>query len=155
MLGDHRLPTFETAVLFVQAIMFSVLGLLSIVAIVGSIANSRSASFICAKMFAIHLFLTIVSVAFVLYATLRPISNADVQSCLASSTDELVIEFCEKGFSILKALPIMFLGIVIFVQLYAYIILVNYTEKLDVDEAASIIDYAPSEKKWKSNYLDV
>lgn len=85
----------------------------------GGITNSRSVAYIYGKMIAIHLVVTLLSLGLTLYMTFRPTNAEEVLTCLRGSGDEYVIQFCQKGISVVHGLPLLIYGGVLLAQLCA------------------------------------
>ncbi|KAK0503486.1 hypothetical protein EDD18DRAFT_633922 [Armillaria luteobubalina] len=138
LMASHPLPLQDEIAQFVQAIVFSLLGLFSILGFAEGISQNRNFAFIYCKLVAIHYAIIIGAFAFTLYSTFRHVDSLTVASCIQGDLDQFVIQFCNKGWSFVKGLPIIWYSVVLLVQAYAYILAVNFAEKLDIDDISRI-----------------
>ncbi|KAL1721080.1 hypothetical protein EV715DRAFT_249427 [Schizophyllum commune] len=137
MLKEHPVPVQDQVSLVFQAVVFSLLGILSIFGygLLSTLSKSVTAALIYSRLLVIHLIFTILSLIFTLYSTFRPQDQGDVKSCINGSVDEFSIEFCQKGWSTVTVLPLALFAAILFNQLcecYAIVIARSYSEDLDV-----------------------
>ncbi|KAL1677407.1 hypothetical protein EV122DRAFT_279193 [Schizophyllum commune] len=132
MLKEHPVPVQDQVSLVFQAVVFSLLGILSIFGLLSTLSKSVTAALIYSRLLVIHLIFTILSLIFTLYSTFRPQDQSDVKSCINGSVDEFPIEFCQKGWSTVTVLPLALFAAILFNQLYAIVIARSYSEDLDV-----------------------
>ncbi|PBK78390.1 hypothetical protein ARMSODRAFT_1077955 [Armillaria solidipes] len=138
LMASHPLPLQDEIAQFVQAIVFSLLGLFSVLGFAEGISQNRNFAFIYCKLVAIHYTAIIGAFAFTLYSTFRHVDSLTIASCIQGDLDEFAIQFCSKGWSFVKGLPIIWYTVVLLIQAYAYILAVNFAEKLDIDDISRI-----------------
>jgi hypothetical protein len=103
---------------------------------------------------------SIASGAFFLYTLFHQTGDNDIQSCINGSTDDLKKEACKKGFEVIRGVIVGVFVLVWLIELCAYsnfqllrqshayklnhidgcIIVSNYVEQLDEEEAAQYPD---------------
>ncbi|KAF8921051.1 hypothetical protein CPB85DRAFT_1486815 [Mucidula mucida] len=138
-LESHPNPLLDTIALFVQAIVFSLLGFFSIIGFVMGVSKNRPIAFIYPKILLVHYVAMLGAFAFTLFYTFRPVSALTVASCAAGSLDDVIDQFCTKGWSLIKLLPLIWYIVVLtLIQPYAFILADNLAEKLEIDDIARV-----------------
>jgi hypothetical protein len=81
--------------------------------------NSRGASFIYAKFVMIHLALFFAVFGYTMFSTFRPISPKSVSDCIGgdSQYDDMVLEFCRHGWSVVKGVSVAAYSLGLLVQI--------------------------------------
>ncbi|KAJ7156981.1 hypothetical protein C8R43DRAFT_411171 [Mycena crocata] len=135
----HPLGLRDKVITIIQAGVFSSLFLLSPLGFVAALKRARGACYIYSKFILIHTPLLLLSLGLSLFTTLSPdkSDSKGVEKCLNGSPSPIIAQFCNHDLSLVRILPIAFLGASILVQFYVWIISISYAENLDVDAAAS------------------
>lgn len=85
------------------------------------ITKGRGLLYIYSKIILLYILLNMGGLAWVFYSALRKVDDGVVLNCERSDgNDELVKQFCEKGFNFVKGLPIAFLITALLVQICEY-----------------------------------
>ncbi|KAF9053947.1 hypothetical protein BDZ89DRAFT_1032329 [Hymenopellis radicata] len=138
-LETHPNPLLDTIALFVQAIVFSLLGFFSVIGFVMGVLKNRHIAFIYPKILAVHYVAMLGALAYTLFYTFRPVSALTVASCAAGSLDDVIDQFCTKGLSLIKLLPLIWYIVVLtLIQPYAFVLADNLAEKLEIDDIARV-----------------
>lgn len=136
MLKSHPIPVQDQVSLVFQAVVFSILVILSVFGLLCTLTKSLTAALIYSRLLVIHLIFTVLSLAFTMYSTFRPQDKDVVTACIDGSRDEFPIEFCQKGWSTVTVLPLALFTAVLFNQFYAIVIARSYVENLDITLAS-------------------
>ncbi|KAJ6623470.1 hypothetical protein B0H10DRAFT_794444 [Mycena sp. CBHHK59/15] len=131
----HPLDLLDKAALMARAVVFSLLLVLSFFGFAAAIKNTRSGVYICGKFIFIHTTLISLSFAFTIYSTLRTTNQEQVTKCINGSNGTSILQFCNKGWSLIKILPVALFGLTLIAQFYAWIIALSYADELDIDGA--------------------
>ncbi|KAJ7582938.1 hypothetical protein C8J56DRAFT_956094 [Mycena floridula] len=152
---DHPIDLLDEIALFAQAIVFSLLGVFSFIGLLGSILNNRSMVQIYSKLVAIQFVLTVASFGFTLFYTFRPVTPGVVFDCTGGNRDDIIVQFCEKGWNLVKAIPIFVYAASLLVLAYTHIIAVNFLEEMELDEASWSGSYKPSADYFQAKRLNM
>ena len=66
------------------------------------------------------------ALGFTLYTSLRPAKDGEINSCVSSSTNWVVIQFCQQGLSLIKAFPVIWFSVATVVQTCEQLLLSYY-----------------------------
>jgi len=148
-IADHPMEFQDEIALFVQAIIFSLYAVFSLIGIAAGLANSRILAHSYSRLTALQFVLTVLSLGFTLYYTFHPVSDGVVFNCTAGNPDQFVVEFCAKGWSLVKGIPLIAYAVSLLVQCYSFVVTVNFVEQSELDEAARwsrSFTFGPSEE---------
>lgn len=134
----HPVVVQDEIALFAQAIVFSLYGLFSLIGLIGGLVKNRIICHIYARLLAILFGLTILSFGYTLYYTFRPTSDGEVLSCTRGDPDQFIVQFCDKGWSLVKGVPLVAFVTSLVIQCYTYIITGNFLEERELDEASRV-----------------
>ncbi|KAK7467291.1 hypothetical protein VKT23_004348 [Stygiomarasmius scandens] len=132
------LPLQSEMFLLIQAVTFSLLVILSLLGVIGGVMQIRGIVFVYPRLLVGHCLLVILSFALSLYLALVPLDASVVIQCAAGTRDDLIAQFCKSGWSIVNGLSVCLLGMALPVQVYAFILAINFAEDTEYDDAASI-----------------
>lgn len=133
---DHPIEFQDEIALFTQAIVFSLYAVFSLVGLVAGLGNNRVLAHVYSRLTAVHFVLMVLSLGFTLYYTFHPVSNGVIFNCTAGDPDQLIVQFCGKGWSLVKGIPIIAYAVSLLVQCYSFVIAVNFVEQHELDEAS-------------------
>lgn len=130
--------------LYIQTVMYTLLAVISLFGLVGTLIKNRSFISLYYSLVTFHLAFHIVTGAFSLYALYHKDGDRDIQNCINNANNglsnsdgtQLTKEVCEKGFAFIRYVAIGVYVAVILVELYGCIIVGNYVDQLDEEEAA-------------------
>ncbi|THU77804.1 hypothetical protein K435DRAFT_74829 [Dendrothele bispora CBS 962.96] len=134
----NTIPIGGEIFLLIQAITFSLLAVLALLGIAGGVAQIRGILYIYPKLLSGHYLLIITSFASSLYMVFSPLNDRAVALCLKGVNDEFIAQFCKPGWSLINGLSVCLLAVTLPVQLYTFIIAINFAEDTEYDDAASI-----------------
>ncbi|KAJ7286057.1 hypothetical protein C8J57DRAFT_656376 [Mycena rebaudengoi] len=154
-IAQHPLDLRDKASIFAQAIIFSTLFVLSFLGLVAAITGTRSGVYIYSKFIFIHSALMLLSLGFTLYSTFRAADPDQAAACLNGSNQPIISQFCNRGWSVIKIVPIALLGSSLAVQIFAWIIAISYVDELELDDASSITFNFPADKVHRSQRPDL
>jgi len=129
----HPLALRDKAATMVAAGVFSLLFLLSLLGFFAALSGKRGVIYIYSKFTFIHAALILLSLGFTLFTTLKP-DDSDpqaVEKCLNGTTSPIISQFCNHGLSVVRILPIAFLGAAMLIQFSAWIVASSYGEERD------------------------
>jgi hypothetical protein len=143
---QNNLSKRDEITLYVQTVMYTLLAVISLFGLVGTFIKRRSFVSLYSSLVAFHLGFHIVTGAFTLYSLYHKDGERDVQNCINGATnpingeagEKLTKEVCEKGFVVLRTIAVVIYVIVVLVELYGCIIVSNYVEQLEEEEAAKL-----------------
>jgi len=135
-LGQHPLNKSEEIALWIQSVMFSLLGLLAVLGFVGCLVKSRGMVSSFAVILAIHLGFSVASGIFAIYMVFRQNPDEAISQCVNGSTDPQILESCKSGLNIMKGVLIAVYIVAWLLQLYAYFIVEWYVDQLDDEDLA-------------------
>ncbi|KAK7054680.1 hypothetical protein VNI00_003143 [Paramarasmius palmivorus] len=138
LLDKHPLPVQDVVSIFVNAITFSLLALFSLIGVVAGFAKKHGLAVFYKRMIALQYVLMIAALAYSFYSTFRPIDDSVVERCRGDSEDEMVLQLCAKGFSLVKGFCIFLFAFALLVQFYAYVLVSNFAYKLDLEDIAGV-----------------
>ncbi|KAG7092685.1 hypothetical protein E1B28_009018 [Marasmius oreades] len=133
VVGKHPIPIEDQVGVFVFAITFSLLALLSLLGLIGGLVRSYNIIIFYKNLVRGHLLLIIAALGLSLFSTIHPVDNSTIERCLGDSPDYLVKQFCVKGISLMKGLRIGISALAAINQICAWIIANNFADKLDLD----------------------
>ncbi|KAJ7940379.1 hypothetical protein B0H13DRAFT_8736 [Mycena leptocephala] len=129
----HPLPLLNKVTTLIQAGVFSVLFILSLLGFIAALSGKRGAVYIYSKFVFIHAALLLLSLGLTLFTTLRS-DDSDpqaVEKCVNGSTSPIIFQFCNHKLSVVRILPIALLGAAILIQFCAWIVGTSYGEEED------------------------
>ncbi|KAF5373656.1 hypothetical protein D9758_000687 [Tetrapyrgos nigripes] len=153
MLGQS-LSVKDEAILFILPSTFSLLVVISLLGVIGGIARIRSLIFSYPKLLAVHFLLLIISFALSLYSAIHSSDLSETQ-CDAESLSKFMTDFCKPGWSTVNVLSVILFAVALLVQIYNFIIAINFAEDLDYDDAASTKDITFPDAKSKNSTFDL
>lgn len=141
---ENNLSKADEISLYIQTVMYTLLAVISLFGLVGTFIKRRSFISLYYSLVTFHLGFHIVTGAFSLYSLFHKDGERDVQNCINNANNGLSVnngqqltkEVCEKGFAVIRAFAVALYIAVILVELYGCIIVGNYVEQLDEEEAA-------------------
>ncbi|KAL0066419.1 hypothetical protein AAF712_006461 [Marasmius tenuissimus] len=153
--GRHPIPLEDRVGLFVFAITFSLLVILSLLGLAGGLTRSYSVTVFYKKFALGHLLLIIAALGLSLFSAIRSNDDATVQRCLGDSPDYLAEQLCAKGVSLMAGLRIGLSALALFAQFGAWIVASNFAYKLDLDSVSrrTMIFPDDSSSNFKIPYL--
>ncbi|KAL0578683.1 hypothetical protein V5O48_003303 [Marasmius crinis-equi] len=131
--GRHPIPLVDRVGLFVFAITFALLALLSLLGLVGGLVRNYSVTVFYKKFALAHLLLIAAAFVLSLYSSIHPNDDAVVQRCLGDSPDYLAKQLCAKGISLMAGLRIGLSALALITQFGAWVVAGNFAYKLDLD----------------------
>ncbi|KAJ7510124.1 hypothetical protein B0H11DRAFT_1177373 [Mycena galericulata] len=133
----HPLALRDKVAVIIQGVVLSSLSFLSLLGFVAALKNARGAIYIYSKFIFIHTPLILLSLGLTLFTILHPDESnpLGVQNCLNGSSSPIISQFCSRGLSLVRVLPVGFLGASLIVQFYAWMVSISFAEELDVDTA--------------------
>jgi len=136
-LPQHPLDNRDEVALWVQTIMYTLLAILSLFGLIGVFNKSRTLVSLYSTMLNSHLGFSIATGVFFLYTLFHRTGDNDIQNCVNGSTDDLKKEACKKGFEVMRGVIVGAFVLVWLIELYGCIIVANYVEQLDDEEAVN------------------
>jgi len=131
----HPLALRDKVAVIIQGVILSSLFILSLLGFIAALKGARGAVYIYSKFIFIHTALILLSFGFTLFTTLRPDESDSngVEKCLNGSTSSIISQFCNHHLSVVRVLPLGFLGASVLVQFYAWMVSISYAEELDIE----------------------
>ncbi|KAF8626452.1 hypothetical protein AX15_004868 [Amanita polypyramis BW_CC] len=127
------LSTEDEIALVLNAGMFSVLAAISLLGLIGAVIKQRSLISTFGMMLLVYLCISIGTGIYAMYSMFRNNGQAIVQACLDGSSS-LSGDDCKATARIFEALVIVIYIIVWLLQLWGFIIVINYCHQLDDEE---------------------
>lgn len=124
--------------MFVNAITLSLLALFSLIGIISGFVKKYGLVVVYKQLVALHWVLMVGALAYSLYSTFRPIDDSIVKDCIGDSRDEMILQLCAKGFTLVKGFCIFLLAFALLVQFYTYVLVTNFAYKLDLEGIADV-----------------
>jgi len=137
-LGTHPMEKADEIALWIQSIMFTILGALAVLGFVGALIKNRAMVSGFAIALSIHLGFSLASGIFSLYSIFRQNPQEAIAKCLSEATDnsETTTETCRNGIAIMKGLMVAIYVVTWLIQLYAYFVVERYADQLVDEEMA-------------------
>ncbi|KAJ7272039.1 hypothetical protein B0H12DRAFT_675637 [Mycena haematopus] len=130
-MSHHPLAWREKVATIIQAGVFSPLFLLSFLGFFAALNGKRGVVYIYSKFVFIHAPLIAIALAFTLLTTISPdIDPETVEKCLNGTTSPIITQFCNHD-SLVRILPIAFLGAAMLIQFSAWVVASSYGEEWD------------------------
>jgi len=135
-LPESSLDQRNKIALWIQTIMYTLLAILSLFGLIGVFSKTRSFISVYSTILYSHLGFSIATGIFFLYTLFYQTGDNDIQSCINGSTDDTKIEACRKGFETIRGVIVGVFVLIWLIELYGCIIVANYAEQLEEEEAA-------------------
>jgi len=140
-----QLSHTDEIALYVQAAIYTLLGLLSIVGFFGACKRSPTLISIYFSMLVAHLGFSIFSGAFTLYTIFHADVPAMLEQCVALSSDSVASaaargvtldpkKQCQKGLNLFKGISVAIFLLVWLVEIYGCFIVHDYSAQLDEED---------------------
>ncbi|KAF7338091.1 Tetraspanin family [Mycena venus] len=131
-MAHHPLVLRDKVATIIQAGAFSLLFLLSLLGFFAALNGKRGVVYIYSKFTFIHAPLIMLSLAVTLFTTLKPdMDQQAVENCLNGTKSPIISQFCNHGLSVVRILPIAFLGAALLIQFCVWIVATSYGEEID------------------------
>uniref|UniRef100_A0A8H7XUL7 Uncharacterized protein n=1 Tax=Psilocybe cubensis TaxID=181762 RepID=A0A8H7XUL7_PSICU len=143
-LAKNPLDKVDAIALYVHAVMFTILAVLSVFGFLGTLTKSRRLISTFAIALAIHLGFSLASGAFTLYTVFHERTADAVARCLNESQlpdpdmdGDGEVKACRGAVALMKGVMVVVYVVTWFIQLYAYFIVERYVAQLADEEVAA------------------
>jgi len=133
-LRQRHVEKSDQVALWIQAIMYSILGIVGVFGFIGALIKNRRMISSFAFVLAIHLGFSIASGVFSIYVMFTRDSSTTVNECVANAANQGVTvseSECHKGIVFMKGVMVGIYVLTWLIQLYAYFIVERYADQLD------------------------
>ncbi|KAJ7497109.1 hypothetical protein FB451DRAFT_215881 [Mycena latifolia] len=133
----------------IQIIVYGVLAILSVSGIIGAIFKKRGLIRAYFAILTVHVLFSVASGVFSLYRFFGDAPD-DVNKCINNSTDDVAIQACQKGMSVMKGVLIAVFIFVWLMEIWGCLIVKSYSTQLGEEQAMAqkAKDYEASRPKW-------
>jgi len=143
---------------YVHASIFTLLGLISIMGFVGSLARVRGMVIAYSVGLALHLGFSLASGIFTMYTIFKPDTALSVDACVAKAnpTPELLEEtkrVCQTGMAVGKGIIVAIYVVTWLLQLYSYFIVERYADQLEEEEMAKMAAIMPQQPHHPMSFV--
>jgi hypothetical protein len=143
---------------YVHASIFTLLGLISIMGFVGSLARVRGMVIAYSVGIVLHLGFSLASGIFMMYTIFKPNAALTVDTCVqkANPTPELLEEtrrICNTGMAVAKGVVVAIYVVTWILQLYSYFIVERYADQLEEEEMVKMAVIMPQQPHHLGSFV--
>jgi len=135
-LGKEHIAVQDQVAIWIQTFMYSILAIVSIFGFLGACFRKRSFVSAYSTVLGIHLIFSLITGIFVIWSVFNKTGSDGVAKCVEAGADQSITEDqCQKGFLVLRITTIVVFILIVLIEIYGLIIVSNYVEQLDDEEA--------------------
>jgi len=141
--------------LYIQAIMYTLLAVVSAFGFIGAVIRSPSLVSLYSSMLIGHFVFNLVIGVFSIYSLFHQDASDLSTKCDDLAADDITNQLCGNGMTTVKGIMIGFFVLMWIVQLYGIVIVSNYVDQLDEEAAAEYLEkapYPPGPRSWSNRH---
>jgi len=135
-MGAEHLAIQDSVALWVQTFMYSILSIVSLFGFLGACFRKRGFVSVYSTVLGIHLIFSLITGIFSIWSLFHKTGSDAVEKCVeAGSAENVTAEACQKSYTMLRIITIVVFILIILIEIYGLVIVSNYVEQLDDEEA--------------------
>jgi len=129
----------DTIALYISAVLFTLLGVVSVFGFIGACIRNASLVSLYGTMLVGHLIFGIIAGIFSIYSLFHQDASDLSSQCDNAAANDVTSQLCGNGMTTVKGIIIAGLVISWLIQLYACLIVYNYADQVDEEKAAEYL----------------
>ncbi|KII85614.1 hypothetical protein PLICRDRAFT_31775 [Plicaturopsis crispa FD-325 SS-3] len=124
--------------LYIQAVLYTLLAVLSLFGLVGTIIKGQRLVSAYSVMLWVHFGFSVGTGAFFLYSLFHETGQEDIAKCINGSDSTIQKDVCKGSFAVLRGVIVGVLVLIWLIELYGGFIVSNYAGQLEEEDAAKL-----------------